>query len=263
MVRKSLGPAVVDVPLSPRQDSHMNVVEVSQSLALNLGLTDEQFNIWTEMEMVSFSVLLHCRKYSTPVASARVLTNLRDRCERSMFVARDEHEGAKIIACPLPDCNNVWCKHCQQTIVRGGPQHSCDGTTELDHLMKQQGWKYCPCMPVLACCHYRSPFFLACKTPIQKVSGCNHMLVRSYCNLSLIRRLVEHPPPCSVRPPHATRECYSHRVPDQVPDVESLTRHFCYLCGGLIVKSTLGREIKGATSRHFGSNCNLFEFPGE
>ena len=67
-----------------------------------------------------------------------------------MFVARDEHDEAKIIACPLPDCNNVWCKQCQQTIDFGGPQHSCDGTTELDHLMKQQGWKYCPCMSILA-----------------------------------------------------------------------------------------------------------------
>ena len=47
----------------------MNVVEVSQSLALNLGLTDEQFNIWTEMEMVSFSVLLHCRKYAYGICS--------------------------------------------------------------------------------------------------------------------------------------------------------------------------------------------------
>ena len=47
----------------------MNVVEVSQSLALNLGLTDEQFNIWTEMEMVSFSVLLHCRKYACGICS--------------------------------------------------------------------------------------------------------------------------------------------------------------------------------------------------
>ncbi len=42
----------------------MNVAEVSQNLALNLGLTDEQFSIWTEMEMVSFSVLLHCQKYA-------------------------------------------------------------------------------------------------------------------------------------------------------------------------------------------------------
>jgi hypothetical protein len=38
-------------------------LEVSQSLALDLGLTDEQYSIWTEMEMVSFSVLLYCRKY--------------------------------------------------------------------------------------------------------------------------------------------------------------------------------------------------------
>src|SRR6201996_463827 len=99
-----------------------------------------------------------------------------------MFVARDEHEEAKIIPCPLPDCNNVWCKLCQQTIVLGGPEHSCDGTLELDHLMKEQGWKYCPCMSLLAYYHYHqsySPSFIACKTPIQKVSGCNHMSVRT------------------------------------------------------------------------------------
>ncbi|KAH9056530.1 hypothetical protein EDB87DRAFT_1566420 [Lactarius vividus] len=164
--------------------------EVSQSLALNLGLTDEQFSIWTEMEMVTFSVLLHCRK-----------------CQRSMFVARDEHEEAKIIACPLPDCNHIWCKQCQQTIDTDGPKHSCDGTSELDHLMKQQGWKYCP----------------SCKTPIQKVSGCNHMSCMT--------------PACNT--------------------------HFCYLCGGLIVKSALGQEVKEATSNHFRSQCALFEVPGE
>ncbi|KAI9437330.1 hypothetical protein H4582DRAFT_340280 [Lactarius indigo] len=116
--------------------------EVSQTLAQDLGLTDKQFDIWIELEMTPFSVLLHCRK-----------------CQRSVFVARDEHEGAKIIECPLSDCNYVWCKQCQQAIHSGGPNHSCDGTSELDHLVKQQGWKYCP----------------SCKTPIQKESGCNHM----------------------------------------------------------------------------------------
>ncbi|SRR6266702_74725 len=45
----------------------MNVVEVSQTLALDLGLTDEQFVIWTEMEMGPFSVLLHCRKYARSI----------------------------------------------------------------------------------------------------------------------------------------------------------------------------------------------------
>ena len=38
-------------------------LEVSQALALDLGLTDEQYSIWTEMEMVTFSILLYCRKY--------------------------------------------------------------------------------------------------------------------------------------------------------------------------------------------------------
>ena len=80
---------------------------------------------------------------------ARPSANTRDRCQRTMFVARDEHEEAKIVACPLPDCDHAWCKQCQQSIDRNGPKHSCDGTSELDHLMKQQGWKYCPSEPEL------------------------------------------------------------------------------------------------------------------
>jgi hypothetical protein len=72
------------------------------------------------------------------------------RCQRTMFVAKDEHEEAKIIPCPLPDCNHVWCKHCQQSIDVDGPKHSCDGTSELAHLVKQEGWKYCPSEPVPA-----------------------------------------------------------------------------------------------------------------
>jgi hypothetical protein len=67
-----------------------------------------------------------------------------------MFVARDEHEEVNIITCPLPDCTHAWCKQCQQSIDFNGPKHSCDGTSELDHLMKQQGWKYCPSEPAPA-----------------------------------------------------------------------------------------------------------------
>ncbi|KAH9167936.1 hypothetical protein EDB89DRAFT_2074427 [Lactarius sanguifluus] len=166
--------------------------EVSQTLAQDLGLTDEQFDIWVELEMTSFSVLLHCRK-----------------CQRSMFVARDEHEEAEIIECPLPDCDYAWCVQCQKTIDFSEPDHSCDGdgTSELDDLVKQQGWKYCP----------------SCKTPIQKVSGCNHMACMT--------------PACNT--------------------------HFCYLCGDLIVKSALRQEINEAMSSHFRSKCSLFEVPGE
>ncbi|KAI9511016.1 hypothetical protein F5148DRAFT_1010122 [Russula earlei] len=161
---------------------------VPLSLALDLGLTDKQYAIWTDMEMVAFSVVISCQK-----------------CKRSMFVAKDEHEETLIIACPLPDCNHVWCKQCQQSIDFEGPKHSCDGTSELDHLMKEQGWKYCP----------------TCKTPIQKESGCNHMSCMT--------------PACNT--------------------------HFCYVCGGLIVRSALGNDIKVAISNHYSKNCGLFTVP--
>jgi hypothetical protein len=38
-------------------------LEVSRCLALDLGLNNVQYSIWTEMEMAPFSVLLCCQKY--------------------------------------------------------------------------------------------------------------------------------------------------------------------------------------------------------
>src|SRR5579863_6038476 len=103
---------------------------------------------------------------STSMVSITLLSvpMVGNRCQRSMFVARDEHEEASVIACPLPDCNHAWCKQCQQPIDFNGPKHSCDGTSELDHLMKQQGWKYCPSESALAYRHLRSHISAACKT---------------------------------------------------------------------------------------------------
>jgi hypothetical protein len=48
--------------------------EISQAIALNLGLTEEQYNIWTEMEMVAFSVLLSCRKWDLTISSFFILS---------------------------------------------------------------------------------------------------------------------------------------------------------------------------------------------
>lgn len=66
------------------------------------------------------------------------------RCQRSAVVDRQDLETATTLVCPFPDCPYMWCKTCQQEITVGGPPHTCDGSSELDHLMKQQGWKYCP-----------------------------------------------------------------------------------------------------------------------
>src|SRR5258707_2176755 len=135
-------------------------LEISQSLALDLGLTDEQFSVWSEMEMAAFSVPVHCRKYVYGVHPLRSSAYIEIRCQRTMFVAKDDYEEAKNIPCPLPDCNHVWCKQCQQSIRVGGPKHSCDGTSELHHLVKQEGWKYCPSEPVPVACYVLSSQFL-------------------------------------------------------------------------------------------------------
>ena len=59
-------------------------LEISQSLALDLGLTDEQFSVWSEMEMVAFSVPVHCRKYVYGVhllrSSAYIEIGANGRC---------------------------------------------------------------------------------------------------------------------------------------------------------------------------------------
>lgn len=104
---------------------------------------------------------------------------------------RQDHDDTQSIVCPLHDCNHIWCKTCQQTIVVGGPKHSCDGSSELDHLMKEKGWRYCPsaCPPDLP--HFSdNRAILDCKTPILKESGCNHMtvslLVLLSCGLAVL-----------------------------------------------------------------------------
>ena len=90
--------------------------------------------------MVVFSVLLHCRKYVLRVHHRPSCVDGRNLLSvQLMFVARDEHEETSAIACPLPDCNHAWCKQCQQSIDFDAPKHGCDGTSELDNLMKQQG----------------------------------------------------------------------------------------------------------------------------
>jgi len=119
---------------------------ITNSLVHQIGITEKQYETWVELEMAQFSILLHCRE-----------------CKRSTFVDRYDLQVTKTVVCPLPDCPYMWCKSCQQQITLGGPDHSCDGSSELDHLMKENGWKYCP----------------SCKTPFQKETGCNHMTCMS------------------------------------------------------------------------------------
>ncbi|KAI6014938.1 hypothetical protein EDC04DRAFT_2952186, partial [Pisolithus marmoratus] len=124
--------------------------QISGLLVEQLGITEAEYGIWIEMELAQFSILIHCRK-----------------CNCTAFVDRTDHNDMPNIVCPMRDCSHVWCKLCHQTIVIGGPKHSCDRSSELDHLMKKKGWRYCP----------------NCKTPIQKDHGCSHMMcIAPGCN---------------------------------------------------------------------------------
>ncbi|KAH9973116.1 hypothetical protein BGW80DRAFT_1311884 [Lactifluus volemus] len=89
---------------------------------------------------------------------AELFVSLRcPKCSRSTFCDREEFNEVNHLKCPITDCNYVWCKMCQQEIIPNGPEHSCDGSSEMAHLVQQEGWKYCP----------------TCKTPCEKISGCN------------------------------------------------------------------------------------------
>ncbi|KAI0302832.1 hypothetical protein B0F90DRAFT_1712460, partial [Multifurca ochricompacta] len=127
----------------PRIDSE-SIGKVTRELVLDIGTTEEQYETWIEMEMSEHFVPLHCRK-----------------CSRSSFFDRQEFDETRNLKCPITGCDYVWCKGCQQEINPDGPEHSCDGSSEMKHLVEQQGWKYCP----------------TCKTPCEKISGCNFMSV--------------------------------------------------------------------------------------
>ena len=111
------------------------------------------------------------------------------RCKQSFHVDRQDLECTDMISCPLRGCNHVWCKLCQQSISRDGPRHSCDGLSELNYLMERRGWKHCP--STLRQCHFLAPvlltFLTACKTPIEKNTGCNHMMASPYYIAMFVR----------------------------------------------------------------------------
>jgi hypothetical protein len=117
---------------------------ITDDLVQLLGLDDKEYQILQELQIATLSILLHCRQYVNSV-NFRFKSNIFcSRCKESVFVDREEYEAAQILVCPLPRCNYAWCKACQQAIAIDGPKHSCDGSSELEHLMKRRGWKHCP-----------------------------------------------------------------------------------------------------------------------
>lgn len=151
---------------------------------------------------------------------------------------RLDFEEAGTLACPFSECNHIWCKSCQQAIAVGGPQHSCDGSSELASLMKQRGWKHCPSRRLLPSLTNDANKGTGCKTPFMKETGCNHMTVSAAMHRAFLKFVNIH---------HYT-QCMS----------PGCNTHFCYVCGDLIIRSALRREVQAATSAHYRT-CRLFE----
>ncbi|KAF8119801.1 hypothetical protein EV363DRAFT_1195203 [Boletus edulis] len=107
---------------------------------------------WSELEIAHLWVRVRCR-----------------RCDRVAFVDKEDYEGLEELSCPFPGCEHTWCKNCQQTLTsgRGPKQSSCDGTDELDYLVRQMEWKYCPSKH-------------ECRIPVQKIGGCNHVTCNTH-----------------------------------------------------------------------------------
>ncbi|KAL4072321.1 hypothetical protein J3A83DRAFT_4092925, partial [Scleroderma citrinum] len=117
-------------PVCMADHGNPNPSMITGLLVQLLGVSEEQYETWVEMEMAQFSTLIQCRK-----------------CNQTAFVDRNDIEATERIQCPVLGCDHVWCRKCQQSVEPGGPEHSCDGSKELDHLVQQEGWKFCPSTP--------------------------------------------------------------------------------------------------------------------
>ncbi|KAF8185180.1 hypothetical protein BJ912DRAFT_973830 [Pholiota molesta] len=106
------------------------VSTVNDVMIQTLGLGEAELAVFYELQLSAHSVAIHCQ-----------------RCKETIFVDRGDYQQTKIIECPLPRCNYLWCKLCQREVIHA------------HHLMKQNGWRHCP----------------GCQTPVQKSEGCNHI----------------------------------------------------------------------------------------
>jgi hypothetical protein len=165
------------------------LVVISGELALDVGLSEEEQEIWARLEMARVSVRIECPTY---VLSRFVSLSLsRDanfyicRCKSHFPVDQSDYKSTSLLSCPISSCQTRWCKDCSQLLfldtnsVDGHCSHECSGgAREFDEMMDACGWKRCPGsfnFSFLSCECISVMEYIGCDTPCSKEIGCNHV----------------------------------------------------------------------------------------
>jgi hypothetical protein len=137
----------IPCPICASENREEDVGFVTEELIHMAGISEEDYRLWTTLQMAPISITIQCPK-----------------CRGTSSVDQEDYLAVDHIQCPIRTCDAHWCKKCSNLIEGANPEgHSCDGSKEFDALMSSQGWKLCP----------------GCKTAISKEYGCNHMTCRT------------------------------------------------------------------------------------
>ncbi|KAJ7445927.1 hypothetical protein FB451DRAFT_792976 [Mycena latifolia] len=141
---------------------------ITQDLVEMLGLTDEQYQVFRELE----------------ISPQRMYTFLEClKCKESVLIYRMGYETTTVLECPLPGCKHIWRKVCRATIadLAAAVEHQCAGTLSLQNVVRTEGWKCCPgkykyIFNIFPMQHLHRPIYPSgCQTPYEKIEGSNHV----------------------------------------------------------------------------------------
>ena len=148
---------------------------ITDSLAQQIGISEEQYQIWVELEMVQFSILLHCRK-----------------CDPIFFVISAAFHFASDagIQCLWIVATTITVQFwLAQSVITTGVKHASRILHSMvlnTHAMDWKSWIILWRIKVGSDAQVKNTFlptkfwsFIAtgCQVPIYKYQGCNHMSV--------------------------------------------------------------------------------------
>jgi hypothetical protein len=112
-----------------------------------------------------------------------------------MRVDREGFRTLDIIMCPLPGCHHRWCKSCRKEVGPCDTGHRCRNW-RLDGLAWTKGWRSCPGIQFyLKTLELGLTKIVGCGVIVERISGCNHMVVSDTYLFCSIETQIECTPP--------------------------------------------------------------------